>query len=172
MRLQALTAGGGASDDVALVHRLRDRGLLGNGSDTDVGLDRWCTASERSLPDAQRTARAACRALFPDDLPAFEDPFLRAIQAHGVHAVVYERLLLCLDFNAALRRRDPSLEFGRIRAGNIIDWFAIRWGRGDLEDAVLERGFAGVGDFVAAARPFCLFDKSFCRLPPLVMRSP
>ncbi|MFI5825431.1 YcaO-like family protein [Streptomyces rishiriensis] len=48
---------------------------------------------------------------------------------------------------------------------------ARRWGRDDLEDAVLERGFATVEDFLASARSSYLYDKARPDTGPLVLQT-
>ncbi|MET7978779.1 hypothetical protein ABZW44_38455 [Streptomyces mirabilis] len=45
------------------------------------------------------------------------------------------------------------------------------WDRDDLEDAVLERGFAAVEDFLASARSFYPYDKAHPDTGPHVLRT-
>ncbi|MFD9434193.1 hypothetical protein [Streptomyces sp. NPDC060002] len=122
------------------------------------GLDRWCTAAERKLPDRVRTAKAAARALFPHHALLWHDPFLDELKTTGAHLMVRERLVSCLRFHRTLRRQHPTLQLAQLRTENILAHFAQRWDRDDLEDAVLERGFATLEDFVASARSFYLYD--------------
>ncbi|MFF2126749.1 TfuA-like protein [Streptomyces olivochromogenes] len=154
-----------------LLERLRFLGLLAPGADADPGLDRWCTAAERELPDRVRTAKAAARALFPHHALLWHDPFLDELKTTGAHLMVRERLVSCLRFHRTLRRQRPTLQLARLRTENILAHFAQRWDRDDLEDAVLERGFATAEDFVTSARSFYLYDKAHPGAGPLVLQA-
>ncbi|GGK88404.1 hypothetical protein Sme01_01520 [Sphaerisporangium melleum] len=153
----------------AVLEHLRALGVLAPGATSDPGLDRWCTAAELRLPEVERTCRAAARALFPHSVLTFGDPFLEALQASGAYATVRARLTDCVRFHRALRREHPTLRTAQLRPEKIIEHFARRWGRDDLEDAVLERGFATVAEFVATARVFYLYDKAHPGVPPLIL---
>jgi hypothetical protein len=154
-----------------VLERLRDLGLLAPGASADPGLDRWCTTAERHLPDQVRIAKAASRALFPHAALAWHDPFLAELKAAGTYPVVHERLVDCLRFHRELRQQRPTLQLAQLRSENILAHFAQRWGREDLQDAVLERGFATVHDFLATARSFYLYDKAHPDAEPLVLQA-
>ncbi|MCX5269417.1 TfuA-like protein [Streptomyces sp. NBC_00199] len=154
-----------------VVEQLRFVGLLAPGADADPGLDRWCTAAERDLPDRVRTAKAAARALFPPHALLWHDPFLAELKTTGAHLMVRERLVSCLRFHRTLGTQRPTLQTAQLRSENILAHFARRWGRDDLEDAVLERGFATVEDFLASARSFYLYDKAHPDAGPLVLQT-
>ncbi|MFJ7305184.1 TfuA-like protein [Streptomyces sp. NPDC099088] len=154
----------------ALVEVLRTRGLLAGDSLADPGLDRWCTAEEQRLPDIVRTAKAAARALFPHQALYWADPFVDDLKATGNFAAVHERLVQCFRFHRQLRARHPALELSQLRADNVLAHFSRRWGCRDVEDAVLERGFASIDDFLSTARSFYLYDKAHPRMEPLTVQ--
>lgn len=154
-----------------VVERLRLLGVLAPGASADPGLDLWCTTAERQLPDPVRTAKAVSRAFFPHAALAWHDPFLTELKATGTYPVVHERLLDCLRFHRELRQQRPTLQLAQLRSENILAHFAQRWGRQDLQDAVLERGFATVEDFLATARSFYLYDKAHPDAKPLVLQA-
>ncbi|MFF3062641.1 TfuA-like protein [Streptomyces sp. NPDC057909] len=155
---------------MAVVKRLRILGLLAPDATADPGLDRWCTAAERQLPDSVRTGKAAARALFPHPALEWNDPFLDQLKATGAYAPTRKRLIQCLSFHQTLRQQRPTLQLAQLRTENILAHFAQRWNQDRLEDAVLERGFATIEDFVATARSFYLYDKAHPDNPPLSLQ--
>jgi hypothetical protein len=169
MGLQAAPEGEFLAQAVAL--RLRHLGLLGPAAQADAGLDRWCTEAEQSLPPAERTAKAAARVLFTDTALAFEDPFVDALYASGVHAAARARLAACLRFHRQLQMRHP-FQLYQLRSDNIVQWFQRRWSTDNLEEALVRRGFSDIDAFVSRARHYYLYDKAHANLPPLVLQGP
>ncbi|MZE51834.1 hypothetical protein GTY86_11095, partial [Streptomyces sp. SID5770] len=84
--------------------------------------------------------------------------------------VVRQRLVDCIRFHQSLRQQRPTLQLAQLRAENMLAHFAQRWGRSDLEDAIVERGFATVEDFLATARSFYLYDKAHPDTEPLILQ--
>ncbi|WP_193207854.1 TfuA-like protein [Microbispora sitophila] len=153
----------------AVLARLRALGLVAPEAYADPGLDRWCTTSERSMPEAVRTVKAASRALFTDLLLGFHDPFMDALRSSGAYRVARSRVAQSLLLVQRLREERPSLHLSQLRPGNVLAWFSQQWGRVDMDDAVLERGFSTTEDFVACARPYYLFHKANPHLRPLTI---
>jgi len=170
----ALGLEGAEAEDVlreAVLRWLRDHGLLDQQESANTGLDRWCTADELTLPARIRTTRAAGRALFGDVALLFADPFTEALKATGGHAVARTLLVDCLRFNAKLRKLRPTMHLAQLREQNVLSWFASRWGRTDMCDAVAQRGFADLGEFLRDARLYYLYDKAHPNRPALTINT-
>ncbi|MFE9500348.1 TfuA-like protein [Streptomyces collinus] len=149
--------------------RLRHLGLLAPDADSDEGLDRWCTADELAvLTPAARTAKAATRALFTKPELTGTNPFLAALKSSDGYTLAHEQLRQCLRFNQAARKKYPTLQLSQLQPHKILAHFSAQWGRVDMEDAVLERGFAAVQNFIDCARNYYLYDKSHRDAPLLI----
>ncbi|MFD9464579.1 TfuA-like protein [Streptomyces sp. NPDC060027] len=149
------------------ISALRRFGLLDPGAQGDPGLDRWCTTAEGSLAPIVRSCKAAARALFPHSALLWGDPFLAALQATEAYSRVQAQLVECRRYHQELLRKRPAFHPAQLKGDNILAYFAEKWRRNDMEDAVLERGFATIDDFLDSARNFYLYDKARRDAPPL-----
>ncbi|MET7458435.1 TfuA domain-containing protein [Streptomyces sp. NPDC005574] len=144
--------------EMAAVRRLQVLGLVSDSAVVD-GFDQWCTQIERNLPDVSRICKAASRALFPHSTLAWGDPFLQELRVTGAYAPLRNHLVESRRFHRQIESKRLSLKVDMLRPDKILAHFGQRWNRSDLDDAVLERGFATTDDFITHARPYYLYDK-------------
>jgi hypothetical protein len=145
----------------AVLDYLRASGYLGPDELINEGLDRWCTRDEKTLlPTAVRATRGATRALINDATLAWSDPIIDALTRTGSYAKVRTHMAAFLTFQRKLQRDNPTFRVTQLKEANILEFFLQRWGRENIEDAVIERGFATVPDFLIYARKFYLYEKS------------
>jgi hypothetical protein len=89
-------------------------------------------------------------------------PLIRELKLRGGFAAAFDLAFRILRHNADIFERNPRLAHAPVRRGLLNEFFAERWGvEGErLEAIILERGFAGYGDFVQAARHAYIYENS------------
>ncbi|MGW2836086.1 TfuA-like protein [Streptomyces sp. NPDC001286] len=162
----ATTQASGYEIEKRVICKLRALGIIAPDSEFNDGLSRWLTREEQHLPPRSKTVKAATRALFTTQLLSWQDPLLAILARVSNYPAVLEQAVECQRFNQQLKEQNPRFRFEQIRPANIVSHFSARWSRSNFDDAVLERGFASVEEFVRRARTFYLFDKHIASRGP------
>nr|WP_052478399.1 TfuA-like protein [Kibdelosporangium sp. MJ126-NF4]CEL18102.1 Conserved protein [Kibdelosporangium sp. MJ126-NF4]CTQ90669.1 Conserved protein [Kibdelosporangium sp. MJ126-NF4] len=125
-----------------------------------TGFERWLTNDERRLPKTEQASRVMVRAGFTEQALLFDNPFLDALRSTPAFERARSGVRDVLVFNKAVQRARPDVSLAYLAEQNITDWFMSRLGQGcGLSDIALQRGYSSAESFVAAARPFYLYDK-------------